>query len=260
MGKTTGIAWTDHTINPWMGCAKVSKGCAKCYAEGQSIRFKRGVWGVGKRRDIAIGAEDSARAFDRQAKADGVKRTAFCLSLGDFFEDHEALVDVRKYWWNIIRECVNLNWLILTKRSSLIQSMLPSDFFSGKYSHIHLGVSVENSDNVYRLDDLRSVPEWGGLRWTSMEPLVGSVGKVNLSNIEWAIVGGESSTGNNFIVMQDEWVEEIMEQCKAYNTTFFFKQTSGRNGTNKAEFKGKTYLSWPDFSPKRISLNVVDSN
>jgi protein gp37 len=181
--------------------------------------------------------------------------------MADFFEDHAALLSQRQRWWQIIKECTNLDWLILTKRSSLIRSMLPDDFYSGSYKHVHLGATVENEKNTVRLDDLRSIPEWGGLRWTSMEPLLGPVGKVNLENINWVIVGGESCQSNKFRPMEDSWVEEIMGQCDIYGATFFFKQTAGRVGHNYPEFKGKKYQIWPDFSgnQSRVPLSMLGS-
>jgi protein gp37 len=257
MAKVTGIKWTNHTVNPWIGCARISTGCINCYAETLEKRFKRGEWGPNTKRHETKTAEDSARAFDRQAAKAGERRTAFCASMADFFEDHPSLPALRSNWWNIIKECPNLDWLVLTKRSNLIQSMLPPDFFNGGYQHVHLGVTVENADASYRLDDLRKVPEWGGLRWTSMEPLVGPVGKVDLTNINWVIVGGESCQGNNFRPMEDAWVEEIMDQCNVHGSTFFFKQTSGRVGQNYPDFKGRKYQVWPDFSSKRLSLPLV---
>lgn len=261
MAKTTGIKWTNHTINPWIGCAKISEGCLNCYAESMEKIYQRGEWGVGTKRHITSTSEDNVRSFNRKAGKDEERRTVFCASMADFFEDHAALLSQRQRWWQIIKECTNLDWLILTKRSSLIRSMLPDDFYSGSYKHVHLGATVENEKNTVRLDDLRSIPEWGGLRWTSMEPLLGPVGKVNLENINWVIVGGESCQSNKFRPMEDSWVEEIMGQCDIYGATFFFKQTAGRVGHNYPEFKGKKYQIWPDFSgnQSRVPLSMLGS-
>lgn len=247
MAKETEISWTDHTINPWIGCNRISEECRNCYAAVIEGRYGRAVWGKTTPRYTTKGAEKEARARNRAAGRAGVRRKIFCASMSDFFEDREDLVELRKKWWQIIKECTNLDWLVLTKRSHKIADFLPEDFFSGEYSHVNLGVSVGVKSSMVRLDHLRAIPDWGGLRWVSMEPLLESLNGVDLTNIAWAVVGGETTVGNDFRVMQDEWVEEIRAACTKYGATFFFKQTSGRNGTTIKTFKGEQLYNFPDF-------------
>lgn len=248
MAKTTKISWCDHTINPWIGCFKVSKECQKCYAETQEKRYGRAVWGKTAPRYKTKTSEAKVREFNRAAAKDGVKRTVFCASLSDFFEENQQVLPWREEWWDIIKDCNSLNWLILTKRDKCIQSMVPVDFYSGAYKHVNLGVSVGIQESLSRLDSLRQVPDWGGLRWTSMEPLLESLGSPDLSKIDWAIVGGESTPDNKFTVMQDDWVEEIKAACEKHGTTFHFKQNSARAGRHVQTFRGQTYLNWPKFA------------
>ncbi len=247
MAEKTGIAWTSRTINPWRGCTKISPGCLRCYAEQQEGRFNRAKWGKHAVRELSVTAEAKVKSWDRQLKREGKTDTVFCASLSDFFEDNSQVLSWREHWWDIIREANSLDWLILTKRSGFISMMLPVDFFSGKYSHVHLGVSVESADYVNRLDHLRAIPDWGGLRWTSMEPLIGPVGPVNLEKVDWVIVGGESSNGNDFRPMKDEWVDEIKSQCEKHGSVFFYKQSGGRNGTITELFRGELIQNFPKF-------------
>ena len=247
MAETTGISWTKRTINPWIGCCKISTGCLNCYAETQENRFGRAVWGPDTERYKTTTSMGKVRDWNRELASEGKTETVFCASLSDFFEDNKQVIPWREEWWDLIRESKNLDWLILTKRSNKIAEMVPVDFYNGSYSHVHLGVSVENARYTTRLDDLRAIPNWGGIRWTSMEPLLGPVGPVNLAGIDWAIVGGETDPSNSYRRMEDAWVDEIMEQCKKFGTVFFFKQTAGRSGHNSELYKGNLIHNYPKF-------------
>lgn len=247
MAKETEISWTDHTINPWIGCNRVSEECRNCYAATMEGRYGRAVWGKATPRYLTKGAEKQAYALNRSAERNGVRKKTFCASMSDFFEDHAEVAETRKKWWKIIKDCTNLDWLVLTKRSHKIAEFLPEDFFSGQYSHVNLGVSVGVRTSMIRLDHLRAIPDWGGLRWVSMEPLLESLNGVDLTNIAWAVVGGETTVGNDFRVMQESWVDEIRDACKTHGATFFFKQTSGRNGTTEKTFKGEQIYHFPKF-------------
>lgn len=254
MAKVTEISWTDHTVNPWIGCFRISRECQNCYAAVMESRYQRAEWGKNQPRYITKGAEQNARTFNRAAARDGIRRKIFCASMSDFFEDHPQLIEIRKHWWTVIKELNNLDWLILTKRADKIAGFLPEDFFNGNYSHVNLGVSVGVKTSAPRLDNLREIPNWGGLRWVSMEPLMESLQGINLDRIDWAIVGGETTVDNSFVRMQDEWVDEIMAACKTHGTTFFFKQTAGRNGTTLKTFRGNQIYNFPSF---RFPLQMV---
>ena len=248
MAVETKISWTDSTINAWIGCHKVSPECLNCYAETQEKRYGRAKWGKDTPRYKTITAEKSARALNREAIRSGTRTKVFMSSLSDFFDAHPDCVPWRAEWWKIVRECKNLDWLILTKRTQLIPSMVPEDFYSGEYSHVHLGGSVGVKASLSRLDDLRAVPDWGGIRWSSMEPLLEALGTVNLSKIEWVIVGGESTPSNRFRPMQEDWVQEIKDQAEAQGTVFFFKQDAARQGKHSHEFQGKQHYNLPMFN------------
>jgi protein gp37 len=247
MANTTAISWTDATVNAWIGCTKISPECARCYAEADNKRFKRAVWGLNKFRYKTKGARKQAVSLNRRAAQRGQRIRVFLSSMSDFFEDHAQVASWREEFWEIIKKCTNVDWLILTKRSDKILGMLPKDFFDGGYTHVQLGTSVGVKSSLKRLDDLRAIPDWGGIRWTSMEPLLESLGTVNFDQIKWAIVGGESTVGNDFRPMEDTWVDEIKQQCERQGTTFFFKQNAARQGQHCHQFRGKTYMELPMF-------------
>ena len=142
MGQVTGIEWCDHTYNPWIGCTKVSPACDYCYAEAQEDRrYGRVTWG-GPRRRTSEATRRAPHRWDRDAGAAGERRHVFCMSLGDFW-DNQVADEWRDEALGIIRQCRNLDWLILTKRPQNIRRMLPPDWGDG-WPNVWLGVTVEN--------------------------------------------------------------------------------------------------------------------
>jgi protein gp37 len=214
MGESTKIQWADHTFNPWRGCTKVSAGCANCYAETQSKRNTGtlGVWGPNGTRVVASESmwEEPLR-WNRQAKADGVRRRVFCASLADVFEDwrgpmvdshgcrlvehgggwYDATFDpnrpdltiqtVRQGLFDLIDDTPNLDWLLLTKRLENIVDMMPgSGWVTDKHRcipvrpNVWLGTSVENQQTAdERIPHLLKVP--AAVRFLSVEPMLGPV-------------------------------------------------------------------------------------
>jgi protein gp37 len=119
--------------------------------------------------------------------------------------------------------------------------------------NVWLGTSIENSKVAERADALRNVP--AAIRFISFEPLIGSVGKIDLSSIHWAIVGGES--GPNARPIREEWIDEIYTQCDHHDAVFFFKQWGTWGADNKKRSKkanGRTYRgqTW-DAMPVQVS-------
>jgi len=113
---------------------------------------------------------------------------------------------------------------VLTKRSSLMSRYLRNRYGTSKApSHIWIGVSVEDAKNVVRLKHLNAAQ--ASVKFVSFEPLLGSVGKIDLKGIDWAIVGGESGPSSR--PMKEEWAVEIRDQCRSAKVAFFFKQWGG---------------------------------
>ncbi len=250
----TQIEWTDATWNPVAGCNVVSAGCTNCYAMEMAKRLE--AMGVAKYAGLTrkSGKRSVWNGIVKEDKAAlaipiGWKkpRKIFVNSMSDLFHEsvsEEFILEV----WNVMRQTPHHNYQILTKRpermveivSKCIQEVLPN---------VWLGTSVEDETVITRIDALRLAP--AAIRFISFEPLIGSVGMVDLKDIHWAIVGGES--GKYARPVYEEWIDEIHEQCLISNTAFFFKQwgTWGKDNkrrskkANGREYKGQVWDQMP---------------
>jgi protein gp37 len=143
--------------------------------------------------------------------------------------------------WNVMAETPQHTYQILTKRPERMRDFLLAATFR-PVTNVWVGTSIENAAVLDRLSALRETPAF--IRFISFEPLIGSVGKVDLSGIDWAIVGGES--GPRARPMEPDWVEQIEDRCRAFGTAFFFKQWGGTNkkATGRT-LNGRTYDEMP---------------
>ncbi len=193
MGIETGISWTDHTINFWFGCVKVSPGCEHCYAESQSKRYGADVWGTDAPRQIIKSAIPNVYKWKEQAKKDSVVRRVFCMSMGDIFErfpdcypqksELEALRT--KLFEEIIPATPNLEWLLLTKRIGNVRGMVPKawttrhrdedgNISGGSFpANVRLGISVVNQEEADR--DIPKLLQLPSKNFLSCEPLLGAI-------------------------------------------------------------------------------------
>lgn len=238
MAITTQIEWTDTTWNPVTGCSKLTHGCDSCYAERFAERF-RGVPGhpFEKGFDLILRPERL-----RQPLSWRDPRRVFVNSMSDLFhkEVPTSFIDL------VFDTMEEANWhtyQVLTKRSSLMVRYL-----RGRYGrdlappHIWLGVSVEDAKNVVRVKHLRTAQ--ASMRFVSFEPLLGPVGTIDLSGIDWAIVGGES--GPRARPMTEDWATEIHDQCRAAGIAFFFKQWGGiRPKSGGRILRGREWNQYP---------------
>jgi len=250
----TQIEWTDSTWNPVAGCSIVSAGCTHCYAMEMARRLQamdvakyagltrrsggRTVWNGVVRED-----ESSLAIPYRWRKA----RKIFVNSMSDLFHERVSDAFILKVW-QVMRETPRHHYQILTKRPERMASVV-STLVKDVLPNVWLGTSIENADVVERIDHLRAVP--AAIRFLSFEPLIGPVGDVDLSDIHWAIVGGES--GRSARPIREEWIDEIHAQCEECETAFFFKQwgTWGKDNkrrskkANGREYRGKTWDEMP---------------
>jgi protein gp37 len=143
----------------------------------------------------------------------------FVNSMSDLFHEDVPEEFISRVF-KTMGECPQHTFQVLTKRSSRLSALATTLSWP---SNLWMGVSVEDSRVTYRIDDLRTVP--AAVRFLSIEPLIGRLGKINLQGIHWVIVGGES--GPRARKMEVEWVEEVFQQCKAASVPFFFKQWGG---------------------------------
>ena len=245
----TSIEWTDATWNPVAGCTILSPGCTNCYAMRMAARLEamgttkyRGLTRKSGNRFVWTGkiALDG-RALDAP-KAWARPRQIFVNSMSDLFHPDVPTEFVRVVW-RTMEETPQHTYQILTKRPSRmaeVTSVLPL------LKNVWLGTSVESSDYLDRIDDLRHVRS--AVRFVSFEPLLGSVADADLTNIHWAIVGGES--GPRARPMEQMWVHEVQLACRRFGTAFFFKQWGGKNKKAAGRvLNGRTYDEMPSVVP-----------
>jgi protein gp37 len=232
------INWTNHTWNPWIGCRHVSDECDHCYAD--FLVTKR--MGRDFSRVTRTKTWRDPISFNRKAPALaaqlGRRVRVFCASLTDFFiQDADPW---REEAWQVIRECSNLDFLILTKRPRLIPSRLPADWGEG-YRNVWLGTTCGVRSSYPRLDDLRNIP--AVVRFISAEPLLESLANINLQNYHWLIAGGESGAG--YRPMREEWAVELRHACVAQGVAYHFKQHSAFRAGTDPYLKGIQYHESP---------------
>jgi protein gp37 len=234
------IEWTERVWNPTIGCRKVSSGCKNCYAELFAKRLQ------------AMGARDYRDGFQfkmlphRLGEPFKLKKPTkfFVNSMSDLFYEEISFAFLDRVF-DVIKNTPQHIYQILTKRDGVMV-----DYFSKREipQNVWLGVSVENGSAKARIDSLRKVE--AKVRFVSFEPLIGSIGKINLSGIHWAIVGGES--GMKARLMKKEWAEEIFYQCQQQGVAFFFKQwgTWGEDEVKRnKKVNGRTFLNkeWNEY-------------
>jgi len=259
MGENSKIEWTDETFNPWIGCAKVSPGCANCYAERDFDHRKGRVkWGVnGTRSRTSASYWNQPLRWNKKAAAAGVRRRVFCASLADVFEDRAELAPWRAGLFALIDATPNLDWLLLTKRPENIMRLTPSMSAHAGTHHfaprrnVWLGTSVENQAAAdARIPHLLACP--AAVRFLSCEPLLGHVNisgglftqppryngeddeepesgglwrgpsPLGRDGIRWVIAGGES--GPSARPFDPDWARALLSQCRTAGVPFFGKQ------------------------------------
>ena len=211
------IEWTEATWNPVTGCTKISSGCKHCYAERMAKRL------------LAMGQANYLNGF-KLTMHDHVlelplkwkkPQTVFVNSMSDLFHKDVSKEFILKVF-DVMNQAPWHTFQVLTKRAERLADL------NGRLpwaKNIWMGVSVEDSDYRFRIDLLRKTN--AQVKFVSFEPLIGSLDKVNLKNIDWAIVGGESGPRARY--MSPGWVADLRDQCLAQKVPFFFKQWGGVN-------------------------------
>lgn len=247
--KETIIAWTDHTFNAWMGCSKVSAGCANCYAETLTKnRMGLSLWGANAARQVTKQPWKDVTTWQKKSLKGNVgvlgagkANLVFTGSLMDWAEDRPGLVDVRKQMWKVIKESPNLHFQMLTKRPENIKKFLPEDWGSSGWHNVWLGTSVEDMRVADRADILRDIP--AVVRFISYEPALGSLKQLNIDGIDWVIFGGESGSG--YRAANIDWAREMKLKCEGSDVAFFFKQSSAFRTEQGIELDGEIVRKFP---------------
>ncbi len=237
MASKSSIEWTESTWNPLTGCNKVSPGCKNCYAERMAYRLK------------SMGSANYARGFKLTLHEHALEiplrwkkpQMIFVNSMSDLFHEGVPFDFIQKVF-NVMQNAYWHTFQVLTKRST----RLCRDSNKIRWpENVWMGVSVENKQYQYRIDNLRNTD--AHIKFISFEPLLGPIPSINLEGINWVIVGGES--GPRARPIREEWVIQIRDLCISHNVPFFFKQWGGvRKKKNGRLLKGRTWDQVPEVS------------
>jgi protein gp37 len=247
VAQTSKIEWTDVTWNPVAGCTIESAGCSNCYAMRMAARLAA----MGNAKYSGLTRKSGGRAVWTGKIALDIKslsapykwrkpRKVFVNSMSDLFHPSVSQEFIERMW-RVMVETPQHTYQVLTKRPDRMRKLLASPSFAA-VPNIWIGTSVEDAAVLHRINELRAIS--GHIRFVSFEPLIGPVGPVDLTDVDWAIVGGES--GPRSRPMNPEWVQQIEDRCRAYGTAFFFKQWGGRNKKATGRIlNGRTYDEMP---------------
>ena len=234
MAARSSIEWTESTWNPVTGCTKVSPGCKHCYAERLARRLQ------------AMGQPNYARGFKLTVHEHMLEwplgqkapQTVFVNSMSDLFHEDvpdEFILAV----FDVMGSASRHRFQILTKRSERLLAVSPRIDWP---ANVWMGVSVEDEDHTFRIEHLRMTGS--RTKFLSLEPLLGPLPRLDLSGINWVIVGGESGPGARPMVR--EWVLGIRDQCESSRVPFFFKQWGGtRKKSSGRLLEGRTWDDMP---------------
>lgn len=244
MTTTTSIEWTEQTWNPTTGCTKVSPGCKHCYAETMAVRLRAmGAKGYENGFDLSILAERLGEPLKRKKPT-----MYFVNSMSDLFHQDIPFAFLDKVF-DVIARTPHHTYQILTKRAATMRKYFASSSRTVP-RNVWLGVSVENRKHgIPRIDELRKIK--ASIRFLSVEPLLEDIGELDLTDIHWVIVGGES--GPKARPMNPLWVETIHRSCDRQGAVFFFKQWGGWGADGKKRpkkengrtFAGRTWDAMP---------------
>ncbi len=211
------IEWTESTWNPVTGCSKISEGCLNCYAERMAYRLK------------AMGQKNYSNGFEVTLHPDTLltplkwkkPRMVFVNSMSDLFHTKVPISFIKQIF-ETMSQAYWHQFQILTKRAERLADLAQNLDWP---HNVWVGVTIESPTYLCRLEYLRNVP--ASVRFLSMEPLLKAMPIIDLSGIDWVIVGGESGPGARQI--RKKWVTDIQENCKTHKVPFFFKQWGGTN-------------------------------
>jgi protein gp37 len=254
VASNSAIEWTEATWNPTTGCDRISAGCDNCYALVLAKRLK--AMGSAKyQNDGDPRTSGPGFAVTLHADALGIPlrwrdpKLVFVNSMSDLFHARVPFEYVEKVF-EVMAQTPRHTYQILTKRAARLAKIASRLTWP---DNVWIGVSVEDRGQADRIDHLRQVP--AAVRFISAEPLIGPLGGIDLTDIQWLIAGGESGQGSR--PMSSNWVRELRDQCASSGTAFFFKQWGGR--TPKAggrELDGRTWDEMPSVEPRLAAVTV----
>jgi protein gp37 len=242
MAKGSDIEWTESTWNPVTGCTKISPGCTNCYAERMALRLQ------------AMGQSNYANGFELTLQPHMLEmplrwrkpQTIFVNSMSDLFHKDVPISYIQQVF-DVMRQAHWHRFQVLTKRANRLAEVADQIIWA---PNIWMGVSVEHERQRHRIDALRKAG--AHVKFLSLEPLLGPLPGLNLSSIDWVIVGGES--GPKARAIDPEWVTDLRDQCRFADVPFFFKQWGGKNKKKTGRvLDGRTW----DQMPKAVASPYV---
>lgn len=246
MAQGSGIEWTESTWNPVTGCTKISPGCKNCYAERMAKRLQ-GMGQPNYRNGFEVTLQPHMLELPLRWKR---PQTIFVNSMSDLF--HEAVP--RHYIQRVFDVMRAAHWhrfQVLTKRAERLAEL---DEAIDWPVNVWMGVSVESPTYVHRIDALRATS--ARVKFLSLEPLLSALPALDLSRIDWVIVGGES--GPRARPISPEWVFDLRDQCARAHVSFFFKQWGGKNKKRAGrELDGRTWDEMPHLSVVRTDVSIT---
>lgn len=242
MAQNSNIEWTHHTGNLWWGCAKVHRGCDNCYAETLSKRHGHSIWGTDTTRKATKSVWNDFLKWNALAHAAGEVHRVFVGSMMDVFEKPMLLTDWKgnlrtdpaegypiltdtlrdRFFNEIVPACTNLDFLLLTKRPSNINKMIPKAWLFTPPPNVMFGTSPVDQDTFNNL--VYQLSKVNGRRFLSIEPQLEMIipRPDQIAGIDWIIQGGES--GPRRRPFSIGWAHYMRDLCQATNTPYFFKQ------------------------------------
>lgn len=234
MGHTSEIEWTESTWNPVTGCTKLTSGCKNCYAERMAKRLQA-MGQPNYRNGFAVTLQPQMLGLPLRWRK---PQHVFVNSMSDLFHADVPLEYIQRVF-TVMREAEWHTFQVLTKRADRLEEL---DREIEWPRNVWMGVSVENRVVTHRIDSLRRTGAC--VKFLSIEPLLGPVPNLDLTGIDWVIVGGES--GPRSRPMSDEWVRDVRDQCASARVPFFFKQWGGTNKKRTGrELDGRTWDEMP---------------
>jgi protein gp37 len=251
MADHSGIEWTTATWNPTTGCDRVSEGCDNCYALMLARRLK--AMGLSKYQEDGD-PRTSGPGFGLTVHPETLEiplrwqapRLVFVNSMSDLFHARVSIKFTARVW-AVMAQTPQHTYQVLTKRPERLSRVLAStqqelQLPQWPLPNVWLGTSIESDDRVRRADHLRAAP--AKTRFLSLEPLLGPLPGLDLTGIDWVIVGGESGPGRRPV--NPQWVRDLRDRAVEQGVPFFFKQWGGR--TPKAggrELDGRIWNEFP---------------
>jgi len=236
MSVSSKIEWTEATWNPITGCTKCSAGCQHCYAATLAkrlkamgnVRYKNGF-------DVTIHKDLFLRPLEWKKP-----KMIFVNSMSDIFHEEISDEDILELF-SIMNKASWHTFQVLTKRPERLSNLSPQINWT---PNIWMGVTVENAASLFRVELLKRCG--AKIKFISAEPLLESIAQINLTGIDWLIVGGESGAGCR--PLNKQWIIELRDKAKDNQVPFFFKQWGGFHHNQAGSLlEGKEYKEFPNY-------------